>query len=97
MFNRRAARRIVSKDDPIAADTKNARRMYARIYEATAPVTMRWVAATIISIVTGVATSVSVPYILLAFFVSAAIGIIFGYYPARRAAGLNPIDALRYE
>lgn len=56
-----------------------------------------WLAATIISIVTGVATSVSIPYILLAFFVSAAIGIIFGYYPARRAAGLNPIEALRYE
>lgn len=56
-----------------------------------------WLAATIISIVTGVATSVSIPYILLAFFVSAGIGIIFGYYPARRAAGLNPIEALRYE
>jgi putative ABC transport system permease protein len=56
-----------------------------------------WLAAAVISLVTGVATSVSVPYILLAFFVSAAIGIIFGYYPARRAAGLNPIEALRYE
>ncbi|MBI4224962.1 MAG: ABC transporter permease [Candidatus Sungbacteria bacterium] len=42
-------------------------------------------------------TSVSFSSILLAFGVSAAIGIIFGYYPARRAAGLNPIDALRYE
>ncbi len=56
-----------------------------------------WLAAFVISLLTGVATSVSIPYILLAFFVSAAIGIIFGYYPARRAAGLNPIEALRYE
>jgi len=44
-----------------------------------------------------IATQVSVPSILLAFGVSAAIGIIFGYYPARRASRLNPIEALRYE
>src|SRR3989344_2832733 len=60
-------------------------------------IVLGWLISFIVTSTGILITQVSLSSVLLAFGVSAGIGIIFGYYPARRAGMLNPIDALRYE
>lgn len=62
-----------------------------------AGITLGVIASAIISKILGWSTFVSPTSVVIAALFSAAVGIFFGYYPARKAARLDPIEALRYE
>jgi ABC-type antimicrobial peptide transport system permease subunit len=74
-----------------------AEAVFLSVTGGVAGIVMGVVFSAIISVVAGWATPISAVAIAGGFLFSAAVGIFFGYYPARKAAHLDPIEALRYE
>ncbi|MFI4982017.1 MAG: FtsX-like permease family protein [Nevskiales bacterium] len=74
-----------------------AEAVFISVSGGVAGIVMGVVSSQIVSVVFGWLAPVSPMAIGGGFLFSAAVGIFFGYYPARKAARLDPIEALRYE
>ena len=78
-----------------AHDTRHDTRLAMAV--ASIPVIVVWLCTGDILALLGIEATPPFAYTLVAVLVSVAIGIVFGVLPARRAARLDPIEALRYE
>jgi macrolide transport system ATP-binding/permease protein len=60
-------------------------------------IVLAWITTVLLAYFSGWATSISAGSVFVSFLFSASVGVIFGYYPARKASLLQPIEALRYD
>ncbi|MCE5190280.1 MAG: FtsX-like permease family protein, partial [Actinomycetia bacterium] len=90
-------RKAIGADDNIISLQFLAESVVLTLLGGLIGIVLGWVIAVVASNLLSMTAVVSVNSIGLAAGVCAVIGVVFGYYPARRAAAMSPIDALRYQ
>ncbi len=90
-------RKAIGADDNIISLQFLAESVVLTLLGGAIGIALGWVIAVVAANLLSMTAVVSINAILLAAGVCALIGVVFGYYPARRAAAMSPIEALRYQ
>ncbi|PKQ19385.1 MAG: hypothetical protein CVT66_10370 [Actinobacteria bacterium HGW-Actinobacteria-6] len=90
-------RKAIGADDNVISMQFLAESVVLTLLGGAIGIALGWVIAVVVANLLSMSAVVSLDAILLAAGVCAFIGVVFGYYPARRAAAMSPIEALRYQ